>query len=152
MTQEFVVSGDSHVVEPMDLFTERLPKNLRDKALTQTEFELEEPLVPGGHTVFRTVHAPGYEGWTVSRYRQHSGPTPDWMPYLGPVDGVRGLIAAYGMSSHFFKHAPAVGRSLAELVVDGTSSLIDLAFFRPERIAQGAPIRSPHPYGSAATL
>jgi hypothetical protein len=34
MTQEFVVSGDSHVVEPMDLFTERLPKNLRDKALT----------------------------------------------------------------------------------------------------------------------
>ena len=36
MTQEFVVSGDSHVVEPMDLFTERLPKNLRDKALTQT--------------------------------------------------------------------------------------------------------------------
>ena len=80
MTQEFVVSGDSHVVEPMDLFPERLPKNLRDKALTQTEFELEEPLVPGGHTVFRTVHAPGYEGWTVSRYRQHTGPTPDWMP------------------------------------------------------------------------
>jgi hypothetical protein len=32
MTQEFVVSGDSHVVEPMDLFTERLPKHLRDKA------------------------------------------------------------------------------------------------------------------------
>ena len=80
MTQEFVVSGDSHVIEPMDLFTERLPKNLRDKALTQTEFELEEPLVPGGHTVFRTVHAPGYEGWTVSRYRQNTGPTPDWYP------------------------------------------------------------------------
>ena len=80
MTQEFVVSGDSHVVEPMDLFTERLPKNLRDKALTQTEFELDEPLTPGGHTVFRTVHAPGYEGWTVSRYRQNTGPTPDWEP------------------------------------------------------------------------
>jgi predicted TIM-barrel fold metal-dependent hydrolase len=80
MTQEFVVSGDSHVIEPMDLFTERLPKNLRDKALTQTEFELEEPLTPGGHTVFRTVHAPGYEGWTVSRYRQNTGPTPDWYP------------------------------------------------------------------------
>ena len=80
MTQEFVDSGDSHVIEPMDLFTERLPKNLRDKALTQTEFELEEPLTPGGHTVFRTVHAPGYEGWTVSRYRQNTGPTPDWYP------------------------------------------------------------------------
>jgi hypothetical protein len=22
----------------------------------------------------------GYEGWTVSRHRQHAGPTPDWMP------------------------------------------------------------------------
>jgi hypothetical protein len=48
--------------------------------LTQTEFELEQPLTPGGHTVFRTVHAPGYEGWTVSRYRQNTGPTPDWQP------------------------------------------------------------------------
>src|SRR6202046_3994997 len=80
MTQEIAVSGDSHVIEPMSLFTERLPKNLRDKALTQTDFELEEPLTPGGHTVFRTVHAPGYEGWTVSRYRQNTGPTPDWYP------------------------------------------------------------------------
>src|ERR1700761_7623171 len=80
MTQEFVVSGDSHVVEPMDLFPERLPRTLRDKRRTQTEFELEEPLVPGGHTIFRTVHSPGYEGWTVSRYRQHTGPIPDWEP------------------------------------------------------------------------
>lgn len=80
MAKEFVVSGDSHVVEPMDLFTERLPRKYRDQALTQTEFELDEPLVPGGHTIFRTVHAPGYEGWTVSRYRQHTGPIPDWHP------------------------------------------------------------------------
>ena len=80
MAKEFIVSGDSHVVEPLDLFTERLPKNIRDRALTQTEYELDEPLVPGGHTIFRTVHAPGYEGWTVSRYRQHTGSIPDWQP------------------------------------------------------------------------
>ena len=36
--------------------------------------------MPGGHTVFRTMHTPGYEGWTVSRFRQHTGPTPDWAP------------------------------------------------------------------------
>ena len=53
---------------------------MRDRAFTQTEFELDEPLVPGGHTVFRTMHTPGYEGWTVSRFRQHTGPTPDWDP------------------------------------------------------------------------
>ena len=78
--------------------------------------------------------------------------TPDWLPYLGHVAGLDGLIAAYGMSSHFFKHGPAVGRSLAELIVDGRSSVLDLPFFRPERIAEGQPIRSPHPYGTAATL
>ena len=78
--------------------------------------------------------------------------TPDWLPYLGRVDGLDGLVVAYGMSSHFFKHGPAVGRSLAELIVDGRSSVMDLGFFRPERIAEGHPIRSPHPYGNAATL
>ena len=78
--------------------------------------------------------------------------TPDWMPYLGPVEGCNGLIAAYGMSSHFFKHAPIVGRSIAEWISTGSSSIVDLAFFRPERFRAGAPIRSPHPYGSAATL
>lgn len=78
--------------------------------------------------------------------------TPDWLPYLGRVDGLDGLIAAYGMSSHFFKHGPAVGRSLAELIVDGRSSVMDLPFFRPERLAEGRPIRSPHPYGTASTL
>ena len=46
--KQLVISADGHILEPTDLFTTRLPKNLRDKALTQTEFELEEPLVPGG--------------------------------------------------------------------------------------------------------
>jgi glycine/D-amino acid oxidase-like deaminating enzyme len=78
--------------------------------------------------------------------------TPDWLPYLGPVEGCEGLVAAYGMSSHFFKHAPVVGRSVAEWLTEGRSTIVDLAFFRPERFAQGKPIRSPHPYGSAATL
>jgi sarcosine oxidase subunit beta len=78
--------------------------------------------------------------------------TPDWMPLLGPVDGCQGLIAAYGMSSHFFKHAPAVGRGLAEYITDGGSSLVDFHLFRPERFREGAGIRSSYPYGSAATL
>lgn len=101
MAKEFVVSGDSHVVEPIDLFTERLPKNMRDRALRQTEFELDEPLVPGGHTVFRTVHAPGYEGWTVSRYRQHTGPTPDWDPQQIMRDMDRDGVDATVLFSNF---------------------------------------------------
>jgi predicted TIM-barrel fold metal-dependent hydrolase len=80
MAAEFIVSGDSHIIEPVDLFKTRLPKNMRDRALWESEFVLDEPLVPGGHTVFRTVHTPGYDGWTVSRYRQFPGPTPDGDP------------------------------------------------------------------------
>src|SRR5579862_5339363 len=80
MAKEFIVSGDSHVVEPVDLYKTRLPKNMRDQALWEEDTILEEPLVPGGHTQFRTVHTAGYEGWTVSRYRQFPGPTPDGLP------------------------------------------------------------------------
>ena len=80
MAREFIVSGDSHVVEPVDLYKTRLPKNMRDQALWEEDTILDEPLVPGGHTEFRTVHTPGYEGWTVSRYRQFPGPTPDGLP------------------------------------------------------------------------
>src|ERR1019366_6985926 len=80
MAKEFIVSGDSHVVEPVDLYKTRLPKNMRDQALWEEDTILDEPLVPGGHTEFRTVHTPGYEGWTVSRYRQFPGPTPDGHP------------------------------------------------------------------------
>lgn len=78
--------------------------------------------------------------------------TPDWLPYLGPVEGCDGLVAAYGMSSHFFKHAPAVGRTIAEWITARRSTVVDPALFRPERIRDGAAIRSAHPYGSAATL
>jgi predicted TIM-barrel fold metal-dependent hydrolase len=80
MAKEFIVSGDSHVVEPVDLYKTRLPKNMRDQALWEEDTILDEPLVPGGHTEFRTVHTTGYEGWTVSRYRQFPGPTPDGLP------------------------------------------------------------------------
>jgi predicted TIM-barrel fold metal-dependent hydrolase len=80
MSEFFVVSGDSHIIEPLDLFKTRLPKHLRDRALWEEEFVLDEPLVPGGHTEFKTLHTLGYDGWTVSKYRQFGGETPDGEP------------------------------------------------------------------------
>ena len=57
MVKEFVVSGDTHIIEPVDLFKTRLPKHLRDRALWEEEFTLDEPLVPGrqGRTRRRRV-------------------------------------------------------------------------------------------------
>lgn len=77
MAKEFIVSGDSHTNEPPMLYKERLPVNMRADAHWEEDTILEEPLVPGGHTEFRTAHTVGYEGWTVSRFRQFPGPTPD---------------------------------------------------------------------------
>jgi predicted TIM-barrel fold metal-dependent hydrolase len=80
LSSEFVVSGDTHIIEPVDLFKTRLPKHLRDRALWEEEFKLDQPLVPGGHTEFKKLHTAGYDGWTVSKYRQLGGPTPDGEP------------------------------------------------------------------------
>src|SRR5688500_20247740 len=82
MTQkDFVVSADGHLLEPPDLFRTRLPKHLRDRAVWEEDFEIE-PLVEGGARVFRRLHTAGYEGWTISRYRQPQGRTPEGDPEL----------------------------------------------------------------------
>lgn len=79
---DFIVSGDGHLLEPVDLFKTRLPAHLRDRAVWEEDFELDEPWVEGGARVFRRLHTAGYEGWTVSRYRQTSGRTPEGDPEI----------------------------------------------------------------------
>ena len=76
---DFVVSADGHLLEPTDLFKTRLPKHLRDRAVWEEDFEIE-PLVEGGARIFRRLHTPGYEGWTISRYRQTGGRMPEGDP------------------------------------------------------------------------
>jgi predicted TIM-barrel fold metal-dependent hydrolase len=79
MAKEIVVSADGHILEPTDLFVTRLPRHLRDRAVWEEDFEVE-PLVEGGARFFRRLHSPGYEGWTISRYHQTDGPTPNGDP------------------------------------------------------------------------
>ena len=62
-----------------DLFKTRLPKHLRDRGVWEEDFEIE-PLVEGGARIFRRLHTPGFEGWTISRYRQTSGRMPEGDP------------------------------------------------------------------------
>jgi predicted TIM-barrel fold metal-dependent hydrolase len=70
--KDFVVSADGHILEPTDLFVTRLPKHLRDRAVWEEDFEIE-PLAEGGVGDFRRLHTPGFEGWTVSRFRHYDG-------------------------------------------------------------------------------
>ncbi|MCB1005053.1 MAG: amidohydrolase family protein, partial [Acidimicrobiales bacterium] len=77
--KDFVVSADGHLLEPIDLFRERLPAHLRDRAVWEEDFEVE-PQADGGARHFRRLHTPGFEGWTISRYRQTCGLMPEGDP------------------------------------------------------------------------
>jgi hypothetical protein len=79
--KQLVVSADGHILEPTDLFRTRLPENLRDRGVWEDDFEIE-PLVEGGARIFRRLHTPGFEGWTISRYRQTGGRMPEGDPEM----------------------------------------------------------------------
>lgn len=63
--------------------------------------------------------------------------TPDDNPLFGWTGGVDGLAVAAGFSGHGFMQGPAIGRCLAELVLEGAPRGIDLTPFRPSRFAEG---------------
>ncbi|SEO69677.1 amidohydrolase family protein [Trujillonella endophytica] len=79
MSSDFIVSADAHLIQPPDLFTTRMPRHLRDRALWEESIEIE-PWVENGATSFRLLHAPGFEGWAESRYHQTDGRTPTGDP------------------------------------------------------------------------
>jgi sarcosine oxidase subunit beta len=79
--------------------------------------------------------------------------TPDWNPVISKT-GIDGLMVAAGFSGHGFKIAPAVGRLVADLIVDGRSAdpRIPESDFRLSRFADGDPLKSPYPYAGAGQM
>lgn len=72
--------------------------------------------------------------------------SPDSRPLLGAVDGIAGLHLVAGFSGMGFKISPAVGLVMAELLLDGRASTVDIRPFRPSRFAEGQPIKAPFEY------
>jgi predicted TIM-barrel fold metal-dependent hydrolase len=79
--KDLVVSADGHILEPTDLFRTRLPEHLRERGVWEEDFEVDD-FNGRGDRVFRRLHTPGFEGWTISRYRQTGGRTPEGDPEL----------------------------------------------------------------------
>jgi sarcosine oxidase subunit beta len=79
--------------------------------------------------------------------------TPDWNPVISKTE-IDGLIVAAGFSGHGFKIAPAVGRLVADLVVDGRSAdpRIPETDFRLARFAEGDLLTSPYRYVGAGEM
>lgn len=59
--------------------------------------------------------------------------TPDYMAVIGGTPAVEGFYLACGFSGHGFMHSPAVGRLMAELVLNGKPSLPDISLLSPDR-------------------
>ena len=59
----------------------------------------------------------------------------DGLPLIGPIPGVHGAFVATGHSVWGMLNAPATGEAMAELIVDGAASTVDLAAFDPARLA-----------------
>jgi sarcosine oxidase subunit beta len=79
--------------------------------------------------------------------------TPDWNPVISKT-GIGGLMVVAGFSGHGFKIAPAVGRLVADLIVDGRSAdpRIPESDFRLSRFADGDLLKSPYPYVGAGQM
>jgi sarcosine oxidase subunit beta len=62
--------------------------------------------------------------------------TPDHHPILGAVPDVPGFFCANGFSGHGVMHAPATGKIVTDLVLNGTTDLIDAQLLNFTRFAE----------------
>jgi sarcosine oxidase subunit beta len=87
---------------------------------------------------------PVFENLAVNPKRPWAGlyeMTPDHHPILGPVPDVPGFFLANGFSGHGVMHAPATGKILSDLILHGSTdlidaSLLDLARFSENRLIE----------------
>lgn len=73
--------------------------------------------------------------------------SPDGHPIIDQLPGYQGLFAILGDSGTSFKTAPAIGRCLAEWIVEGQPRTVDLTPFSARRLLEGRPWRDPTNYG-----
>lgn len=63
--------------------------------------------------------------------------TDDDIPVIGKIPGLEGCYVATGHSCWGILNGPATGAALAELVLDGSSTIVDLSLFSPARFVVG---------------
>jgi len=97
---------------------------------------IAEEILPTAVRVFPPLEEAGLDRTWAGLYEM----TPDRHPVLGPAPGAEGLYLANGFSGHGFQHAPVVGRLLAEMIVDGQATTVDVSGLRLERFAEGRPL------------
>ena len=85
------------------------------------------------------------QGSLHSAHGGYDGITPDQRAVLGKA-GPEGYYVVCGFSGTGFKIGPAVGRCMAELIVDGQSRTVDISQFDPGRFAEGRLLKGEQAY------
>lgn len=75
-----------------------------------------------------------------SAHGGYDGITPDQHPVIGAV-GPDGFYVDCAYSGTGFKTAPAAGRCVAELILDGAAKTVDISPLSPQRFAEGKLVR-----------
>ena len=63
--------------------------------------------------------------------------TPDAHPIFGGVPGVDGYYVVAGFSGHGFMHGPIAGVLMAEIILDGRATTVDVSMLDYARFADG---------------
>ena len=101
---------------------------------------ISDELLPTAVRVFPPVAEAGVASTWAGLYEM----TPDRHPVVGEAPGVRGFYLANGFSGHGFQHAPVIGKVLAELIVEGRASTVDISSLALERFSRGELVREGH--------
>lgn len=72
--------------------------------------------------------------------------TADQRPVLDDIAGIDGLYVAAGFSGTGFKTSPVVGAAMAELILKGKSTTVDISAFSALRFRTGKLIHGEHEY------
>ncbi|HJM88150.1 MAG TPA: FAD-binding oxidoreductase [Dehalococcoidia bacterium] len=108
----------------------------------QVDLGADDPMIPedwltaGAARMVRRIPAMADAGWRRT-WTEVDGLTADGHMVLGETDEVQGLYVAAGMGGSGFKTGPAVGMCMAELILDGSASTVDITPFRISRFDEG---------------
>ena len=109
------------------------------------DLDADDPSIPaewmadGAARMVRRIPAMAEAGWRRT-WTEVDGLTPDGHMVLGETAEVEGLYVAAGMGGNGFKTGPAVGMCMAELILEGAASNVDITPFRISRFDEGAEI------------
>jgi glycine/D-amino acid oxidase-like deaminating enzyme len=87
-----------------------------------------------------TERVPCFENLAINPKKAWAGlyeVTPDHHCILGPVEELPGFFLANGFSGHGVMHAPATGKVIADLIVNGKTDVIDARVVRLGRFGAG---------------